>query len=172
MGWLRRSKSGRGTSQPSSPGDGSARLSVVYGDDSRFDEEEGEFDVYYDACEAQLHPWASENGGLSCPPDILAQQRKSYLEKLTDVWVHTKYLQQAAETEDPVEQMRLIVAWFISGMQFVFLESEFILPSDVRYREDLLFVGQGNLDDAQKAKHRLEKLQRHDKKLRKAHASD
>eukprot|EP00963_Diacronema_lutheri_P006363 scaffold544_cov320-Pavlova_lutheri.AAC.77 len=116
MGWLRRSKSGRGTSQPSSPGDGSARLSVVYGDDSRFDEEEGEFDVYYDACEvrqrrcngriggrherrrwwceetegrltegirrtdvraqAQLHPWASENGGLSCPPDILAQQRK------------------------------------------------------------------------------------------------
>lgn len=46
---------------------------------------------------------------------------RSYLEKLTDVWVHTKYLKEAAGTEDPVEQMRLIVAWFISGMQFVFL---------------------------------------------------
>ena len=53
MGWLRRTKSGRGTSQPSSPGAGSARLSVIYGDDSRFDEEEGEFNVFYDACEVR-----------------------------------------------------------------------------------------------------------------------
>lgn len=53
MGWFRRTKSGRGTSQPSSPGAGSERFSVIYGDDSRYDEEEGEFDVFYDACEVR-----------------------------------------------------------------------------------------------------------------------
>ncbi len=38
---------------------------------------------------------------------------RSYLEKLTDVWVYPELLQHAANAKDPVERMRWTVAWSV-----------------------------------------------------------
>ena len=36
---------------------------------------------------------------------------RSYLEKLADVWVYPKFLEQAAHTSDPAERMINVVSW-------------------------------------------------------------
>lgn len=36
---------------------------------------------------------------------------RSYLEKLTDVWVHPKYLRLAAESKDPVTRLQHTMTW-------------------------------------------------------------
>ncbi len=42
--------------------------------------------------------------------------RRSYLEKLADVWVYPRYLNQASACpHDPLERMKLVVTWFIAG---------------------------------------------------------
>lgn len=38
---------------------------------------------------------------------------RSYLEKLADVWVYPRFLDQAAHAEDPVERMTLVVTWCV-----------------------------------------------------------
>ncbi|KAL3130634.1 hypothetical protein ABBQ38_008026 [Trebouxia sp. C0009 RCD-2024] len=45
---------------------------------------------------------------------------RSYLQKLADVWVYPKYIAQAADTVDPVKRMRLVITWFVAGLQHVF----------------------------------------------------
>ncbi|KAK9833077.1 hypothetical protein WJX74_006386 [Apatococcus lobatus] len=45
---------------------------------------------------------------------------RSYLEKLTDVWVYPALLTKAASCTDPVERMRWTVTWFVAGLQHVF----------------------------------------------------
>jgi hypothetical protein len=42
---------------------------------------------------------------------------RSYLEKLTDVWVHPQYLSKAAAAPTPLERMQWIVTWFVAGGQ-------------------------------------------------------
>lgn len=44
-------------------------------------------------------------------------EARSYLEKLTDVWVFPSYLTRAAMTHDPVERMRLAVTYIMAGFQ-------------------------------------------------------
>lgn len=41
-----------------------------------------------------------------------------------------------------------------------------VLPSDARYRSDLVALKSGDVDKAQKEKERLEELQRRDRRLR------
>lgn len=36
---------------------------------------------------------------------------RSYLEKMTDVWVYPKYLRLAANAQDPVERMQHTITW-------------------------------------------------------------
>lgn len=48
-------------------------------------------------------------------------------------------------------------------------EDDFVLPSDSTKREDLIILKLGNENEAQKAKVRLEEIQRVDRKLRAAH---
>ena len=36
---------------------------------------------------------------------------RSYLEKLADVWVYPKFLEQAAHSSDPAERMVNVVTW-------------------------------------------------------------
>ncbi|CAG9460107.1 unnamed protein product [Pedinophyceae sp. YPF-701] len=69
---------------------------------------------------------------------------RSYLQKLTDVWVHPRLLDRAAETRDPVERMRLVVAWFLSGMQYAF--DQWAKPFNPLLGETF----QGELDDGSK----------------------
>lgn len=57
------------------------------------------------------------------PVDIF--EPRSYLEKLADVWVYPRYLQQAAASSDPVERMKLVITWFIAG---VFQQTHFRVP--------------------------------------------
>ena len=38
---------------------------------------------------------------------------RSYLEKLADVWVYPRFLDQAAHAQDPVERMTLVVTWCV-----------------------------------------------------------
>ena len=40
---------------------------------------------------------------------------RSYLEKLADVWVYPRFLDQAAHAQDPVERMTLVVTWCVCG---------------------------------------------------------
>jgi len=46
------------------------------------------------------------------------------------------------------------------------IEPQKQLPSSALYREDRMFIEKNNVEEGQKAKERLEELQRHDKKLR------
>lgn len=45
---------------------------------------------------------------------------RSYLEKLADVWVSPRFLHQAAQTSDPVGRLKLVVAFFLSGIHLAF----------------------------------------------------
>eukprot|EP00884_Botryococcus_braunii_P015711 jgi/Botrbrau1/2823/Bobra.0125s0032.1 len=45
---------------------------------------------------------------------------RSYLEKLTDVWVYPRFLSAAAASSDPVDRLRLVVTWFVAGLQHAF----------------------------------------------------
>lgn len=45
---------------------------------------------------------------------------RSYLEKLADVWVYPRIIAQAADATDPIERMRLVITWFVAGLQHVF----------------------------------------------------
>lgn len=40
---------------------------------------------------------------------------RSYLQKLSDVWVYPEYINAAAAATDPVERMKLLVVWFVAG---------------------------------------------------------
>jgi len=46
------------------------------------------------------------------------------------------------------------------------IRPEIALPSDCRYREDLIYLLEGNLEESQKWKRELENHQRYDRKLR------
>lgn len=37
---------------------------------------------------------------------------RSYLEKMTDIWVYPKYLRLAAEATDPLERMQHTITWY------------------------------------------------------------
>jgi len=50
-------------------------------------------------------------------------------------------------------------------------EDDFVLPSDSTKREDLIILKLGNESEAQKAKVKLEELQRKDRKLRASHGN-
>eukprot|EP00891_Asterochloris_glomerata_P004009 jgi/Astpho2/4009/Aster-01170 len=45
---------------------------------------------------------------------------RSYLEKLADEWLHPTFLRRAALAADPVERMKLLVCWFVAGLQHVY----------------------------------------------------
>lgn len=45
---------------------------------------------------------------------------RSYLQKLTDTWTHPRFLAAAAATPDPVERLKLVVIWFVAGLQHVY----------------------------------------------------
>lgn len=45
---------------------------------------------------------------------------RSYLEKLADVWVTTRFLHRAAAAHDPVERLKLVAAFFVSGIHLAF----------------------------------------------------
>eukprot|EP00877_Chromochloris_zofingiensis_P003387 jgi/Chrzof1/13049/Cz07g18010.t1 len=45
---------------------------------------------------------------------------RSYLQKLSDVWVYPEYINAAAAATDPVERMKLLVVWFVAGLHHGF----------------------------------------------------
>jgi len=45
---------------------------------------------------------------------------RSYLEKMTDIWVHPEFLRRAAESTDPVDRMQHVLTWYIAGLQHCF----------------------------------------------------
>ncbi|GAB4822181.1 hypothetical protein N2152v2_009227 [Parachlorella kessleri] len=45
---------------------------------------------------------------------------RSYLQKLADPWVYPRFLQLAAQADDPGERMRWVVTWFIAGLHHAF----------------------------------------------------
>jgi hypothetical protein len=51
-------------------------------------------------------------------------------------------------------------------MHYDLYRLEYTLPSDSTFREDILYLKSGNEDEAQKAKTKLEEVQRNDRKLR------
>jgi len=57
--------------------------------------------------------------------------------------------------------------WEQGNQEFLPIEKQsFTLQSDSTYRDDILLIKHGNLDQAQQAKLNLEEIQRNDKKLR------
>jgi hypothetical protein len=40
---------------------------------------------------------------------------RSYLEKLADVWVYPRFLNEAAATQDACLRMKLVITWFVAG---------------------------------------------------------
>lgn len=46
---------------------------------------------------------------LSMPVKMF--EPRSYLEKLSDVWVHSRILTQAAACDDPVLRMKWLITW-------------------------------------------------------------
>jgi hypothetical protein len=57
--------------------------------------------------------------------------------------------------------------WEYDNYEFPkFLRMGYTLPSDSTFREDIVWLKQDNEDEAQKAKIRLEEIQRNDRKLR------
>lgn len=52
---------------------------------------------------------------LNTPFPVEMFEPRSYLEKLADVWVHPRFLREAAATANPQERMRLTITWFIAG---------------------------------------------------------
>eukprot|EP00798_Chlamydomonas_sp_ICE-L_P026418 gene26418-17517_t len=57
---------------------------------------------------------------INSPLPVAIFEPRSYLEKLADVWVYPSYLKQAAESQDPVERLKLTVTWFIAGLHHAF----------------------------------------------------
>mmetsp|Transcript_1426 Transcript_1426/g.4252 ORF Transcript_1426/g.4252 Transcript_1426/m.4252 type:complete len:430 (+) Transcript_1426:162-1451(+) len=55
---------------------------------------------------------------LSMPVKMF--ESRSYLQKLADVWVYPRLLDEAVAATDPVERMRWTVTWFVAGLQHVF----------------------------------------------------
>jgi hypothetical protein len=47
-------------------------------------------------------------------------EARSNLQKLTDPWVYTPLLIQAARVPEPLERLKLTVAWFVAGMRHTF----------------------------------------------------
>lgn len=52
---------------------------------------------------------------LFLPRSVTMFEPRSYLEKLADPWRYPKYLSLAAATQDPLQRMKLVVAWFLAG---------------------------------------------------------
>lgn len=57
---------------------------------------------------------------INTPFPVNIFEPRSYLEKLADVWVYPRYLTAAAQANDPVERMKLVVSWFIAGLHHAF----------------------------------------------------
>lgn len=51
---------------------------------------------------------------VSLPVELF--EGKSFLQRLPESWVHMDLLRMAADAVDPVERMRCIVAWVLSGL--------------------------------------------------------
>ncbi|BDA40499.1 Oxysterol-binding protein-related protein 8 at N-terminal half [Coccomyxa sp. Obi] len=45
---------------------------------------------------------------------------RSYLQKLSDVWVHSRILLKAAACDDPMTRLKWMITWFVAGLQHVF----------------------------------------------------
>ena len=52
---------------------------------------------------------------LSLSMPVRMFESRSYLQKLTDVWVYPRYLAAAAEATDPVERLKLVATWCEKG---------------------------------------------------------
>ena len=46
---------------------------------------------------------------------------RSYLQKLTDVWVYPRFLAEAAEATDPLVRLQLVMTWY----EYIYLTSSF-----------------------------------------------
>ena len=55
------------------------------------------------------------NGLASTPAPVTIFEPRSNLQKLTDTWVYTSLLEEAALTSDKLHRFSLVVAWFVAG---------------------------------------------------------
>jgi hypothetical protein len=82
------------------------------------------------AWQTLMHPDAHEEGGLAMNNRALLEQQRgaifelirdmgkqlltghiNYLEKLSDVWVHSRILTKAAACKDPVMRLKWLITW-------------------------------------------------------------
>ncbi|KAH7825557.1 putative oxysterol binding protein [Monocercomonoides exilis] len=59
---------------------------------------------------------------ISLPVRIF--EARSYLQRITDQWGNMSFLVQSADATDPVERMRLLCTWMISGLRFTVLQAK------------------------------------------------
>ncbi|KAG2492188.1 hypothetical protein HYH03_009436 [Edaphochlamys debaryana] len=57
---------------------------------------------------------------INTPFPVTIFEPRSYLEKLADVWVYPRFLEQAAKATDPLERMKLVSTWFVAGLHLAF----------------------------------------------------
>lgn len=62
----------------------------------------------------------SGNGLSSTPAPVAIFEPRSNLQKLTDPWVYTAFLDAAAREADPVAKLQLVAAWFVAGTRHMF----------------------------------------------------
>jgi hypothetical protein len=52
---------------------------------------------------------------INTPLPVDLFEPRSYLEKLADVWVYPRYLQEASKATQPLSRLKLVITWFIAG---------------------------------------------------------
>jgi Oxysterol-binding protein len=60
------------------------------------------------------------NSLASTPAPVIIFEPRSNLQKLTDCWVYTSLLEDAAQASDALSRLKYVVAWFVAGSRHMF----------------------------------------------------